>query len=129
MTDAAPRPVRFADLGQRVVSGVAMAAAALAVVWLGGAWVAARRGGPAAVMLWELRRIVTGDGAALAPRMLLLGGGGALAVLAAWGLNAAAGLALLYACAAAVFLTERRCARPARGRPRLSRVGDGVRCS
>lgn len=111
MTAPRPGPAKFGDLGPRLASGLAMAAAALAVVWLGGAWLALAAAAITALMLWELRRIATGDGAALAPRMLLLGGAGALGVLAAWGLNPAAAFALVYAGAAAVFLSEVPAAR------------------
>ena len=106
MTEARPRRGMFGDLGLRVVSGLLLAALALLLVWLGGAWLAAGAAIATALMLWELRRIVTGEGDFAEPRMLLLGGGGALAVLAAWGFNAAAGFALVYAAAAAVFLVE-----------------------
>lgn len=106
MTDPAPGRAKFGDLGVRVTSGLAMAAMALAIVWLGGVWLALAAAILTALMLWELRRIVTGDGDPLAPGMLLLGGGGALAVLATWGLGAAIAFALVYAAAAAVFLTE-----------------------
>ena len=41
MTGAAPRPVRFADLGLRLASGLVLAAIALVDLWAGGAWAAA----------------------------------------------------------------------------------------
>jgi hypothetical protein len=41
MTHAAPRPIRFADLGRRLGSGLVLAAVALANLWAGGLWMAA----------------------------------------------------------------------------------------
>lgn len=106
MTEPGPRRGTFGDLGPRVVSGLLMAALALALVWLGGTWLAVGAAAATALMLWELRRIVTGEGDFAEPRMLLLGGGGALAVLAVWGFGAAVAFAIAYAAAAAVFLVE-----------------------
>lgn len=106
MTAPAPRSAKFGDLGLRLASGLAMAAAALGVVWLGGVWLALGAAVLTALMLWELRRVATGDGAFLAPRMLLLGSAGSLGVLAAWGHSPALAIALVYAGASAVFLTE-----------------------
>ena len=40
----APRPVRFADLGLRLASGLVLAAIALVELWAGGAWAAALPG-------------------------------------------------------------------------------------
>ena len=40
MTDAPPRPVRFADLGSAPRLGLVLAAIALLELWAGGAWAA-----------------------------------------------------------------------------------------
>ncbi len=106
MSEATPRAARFGDLRLRVASGLALAAFALAVVWMGGFVLALAAAAAAALMLWELRRIATGEGAALAPRMLLLGGAGALGALAAWGAGPGAAIAVILVGAAASFVVE-----------------------
>jgi phosphatidate cytidylyltransferase len=96
MSRTGPKDVRFADLGLRVVSGVALAALALLDLWLGGAWVAALAALATVLMLWELHRMVTGSGRADAA-LVVAAGSGAAAVLVtgplgiAWGV---VGLAL-----------------------------------
>ncbi|TPE53558.1 phosphatidate cytidylyltransferase [Amaricoccus solimangrovi] len=58
MRDAPPKPVRFGDLGLRLVSGLALAAIAATDIWLGGLWSAALLAAILVVMLWELDRMV-----------------------------------------------------------------------
>ncbi len=76
MTDATPRPVRFADLGLRLASGLVLAAIALADLWAGGAWAAAFLIVVLALMLWEYHRMVTGSEAPTAPALVVRGGRG-----------------------------------------------------
>ena len=70
MTAAPPKPVRFADLGLRVASGLALAVIALLNVWAGGAWATALIALLLVLMLWEYHRMVTGDGRPLAPALV-----------------------------------------------------------
>jgi len=49
---------RFADLRQRIVSGVALGLAAFLLLWAGGFWAAALVGGLAGAMAWEWRTMV-----------------------------------------------------------------------
>lgn len=60
MTDVPPRPVRFADLGLRVASGLVLAALALLNLWAGGVWATAFVCLALVLMLWEYHRMVTG---------------------------------------------------------------------
>ncbi|MBP7241690.1 phosphatidate cytidylyltransferase [Amaricoccus sp.] len=82
MSDPAPRPVRFGDLGARLASGLALAVIGLAAVWLGAAAFAALVALAAALMLWELHRMVTGIGGIDAAPMVVLVVAGAGAVVA-----------------------------------------------
>lgn len=71
---------RFADLGPRIGAGLALGGIAVLAVWLGG-WVAALFVlALALVGLWELHRMVTGDGRMLAQGLLALGGASVVAV-------------------------------------------------
>jgi phosphatidate cytidylyltransferase len=99
---AAPR-VRFADLGPRVLSGLALAAIALADLWLGGWWLAGLAAIAAGLMMWELHRMVTGAPGGLAPALAVMALAAAAAVLAAraYGIEAAVGIALAGAAVAA----------------------------
>ncbi|PZQ49399.1 MAG: phosphatidate cytidylyltransferase [Rhodovulum sulfidophilum] len=65
MRDAPPKPVRFGDLGLRVVSGLVLAAIAGIDIWLGGVWSVTLLAALLVVMLWELDRMVQ---AGLPPR-------------------------------------------------------------
>jgi phosphatidate cytidylyltransferase len=87
MTTAAPRPVRFADLGLRLASGVVLAAIALLDLWAGGAWAAGFLAVVLVLMLWEYHRMVTGSEALLAPGLAVPAAAGvvALAATAIWG--------------------------------------------
>lgn len=58
MRDAPPKPVRFGDLGLRVVSGLILAAIAATDIWMGGIWSAGLLAALLVVMLWELDRMV-----------------------------------------------------------------------
>lgn len=113
MSTGAPGARRFADLGPRIASALVLAAIALLDVWLGGGWLVALAAIAAALMLWELHRMVTRAGGAtgLAPPpigLAVLGVAGASTVIATavWGLGAgiavtlAGGLATLALAAA-----------------------------
>jgi phosphatidate cytidylyltransferase len=108
MTSAPPRPVRFADLGLRLASGLALAAIALFDLWLGGPWVAALAAIATVLMLWEYRRMITGDGRRLAPAMLMLGAFGAGAVVATAVVGLRVGLVVLAVGSVAAVLATRR---------------------
>jgi phosphatidate cytidylyltransferase len=82
MNNALPRPGRFGDLGTRLASGLALAALGLAGAWLGGPWFAGLVAVAAALMLWELHRVVTGVGGIDATAMVLLVVAGAGSVVA-----------------------------------------------
>jgi phosphatidate cytidylyltransferase len=97
MTDAPPRPIRFGDLGVRLLSGLVLAAVAFFDVWMGGAWAVGLVGVLLVLMLWELHAMVTGDRRAGAPACLALALGGAGAVIATAGFGLPAGFALLCA--------------------------------
>lgn len=87
MTDAPPRPVRFADLGKRLASGVVLALIALLQLWAGGGWAAAFLILVLALMLWEYHRMVTGSGSLTAPGLVVAvaAGAAALVATAVWG--------------------------------------------
>jgi phosphatidate cytidylyltransferase len=87
MTDAQPRPVRFADLGLRLASGLVLAVIALLQLWAGGVWAAGFLIVVLALMLWEYHRMVTGSDAVLAPALVVavVAGTAALVATAAWG--------------------------------------------
>jgi phosphatidate cytidylyltransferase len=89
MTQTRPASARFGDLGLRLASGLALAALALGDIWLGGYWLAALAALAAALMIWELYAMVTGDRRRLAPALLAPAAAAAAAVL----LTAVAGLA------------------------------------
>jgi phosphatidate cytidylyltransferase len=82
MTDAEARPVRFADLGRRLASGLVLAAIALLDLWAGGAWVAGFLIVVLALMLWEYHRMVTGSALLSAPALLVPVAAGAAALVA-----------------------------------------------
>lgn len=87
MTDAKPRPVRFADLGLRLASGLILAAIALLDLWAGGAWAAAFLVVVLALMLWEYRHMVTGSDEIFVPGLIapVVGGTVTLVATAIWG--------------------------------------------
>jgi phosphatidate cytidylyltransferase len=107
MTDARPRALRFADLGPRVASGLALAAIALLNVWAGGAWAAAFLAVVLVLMLWEFHRMVTGSDALTDASLLVPAVAGALAIVATAGWGAGAGLGVLAAGTIAVALAGR----------------------
>lgn len=80
MSDAPPKRVRFGDIGARLLSGLALAVIALGDIWMGGVWLAGLAAVAAALMLWELHRMVTGDRSVTAPALLALAAAGAAAV-------------------------------------------------
>lgn len=108
MSVARPKPVRFGDLGLRLASGLALAAVALLDIWMGGYWLGALAAAAAALMMWELHRMVTGDRRRTAPALLALGAAGAGSVLITtiWGIAPAAA-ALAAGIVAATVLTGR----------------------
>jgi len=87
MSEVPPRPVRFADLGLRVASGLVLAALALLNLWAGGAWAAAFVALALVLMFWEYHRMVTGSQRLAEPSLLLpcLAGVAAIAATARWG--------------------------------------------
>jgi phosphatidate cytidylyltransferase len=107
MTAAPPRTVRFADLGLRLASGLALAAVALADLWAGGAWAASFVSVVLVLMLWEYHRMVTGSDGLTAPGLLVAGVAGVAAIVATeiWGTPT--GLATLAVGAAAVGVAGR----------------------
>jgi phosphatidate cytidylyltransferase len=107
VSSAAPRPVRFADLGLRLASGAALSVIAFVGIWTGGAGAAAFIALLLVLMLWEYHRMVTGDGRPAALGFLVAAVAGVLAVVAtaAWG--ATIGIAVLAAGALAVAVAGR----------------------
>ena len=87
MTGAAPRPVRFADLGLRLASGLVLAAIALLDLWAGGAWAAGFLAVVLVLMLWEYHRMVTGSEALAAPSLVVPAVAGVVSLVATaiWG--------------------------------------------
>lgn len=116
MTSDTSASSRFADLGPRVASAIVLAAIALLDVWVGGGWIVALAAVAAALMLWELHRMVVrpggGGGVALSPGLvvLTLAGAGTVVATAVWGLGI--GIAVLLVGAAATALA---CGAGARG--------------
>lgn len=90
MSDA-PKPVRFGDLGVRLASGLALAAIGLAAVSIGGHVFGGLVAVAAGLMLWELHRVVTGDGGVDAAPMVVLVVAAAGAVVATMVKSLAAG--------------------------------------
>ncbi len=103
MKDASPKPIRFGDLGLRLASGILLALLALVDLWMGGFWVAALVSVALVLMLWELHRMVTGDGDWLAPVFVVLAISGGGAVFVTLFLGFPAGLACLVGGGALVF--------------------------
>lgn len=84
MTPAQAKPVRFADLGLRLASGVALAAIALVDVWMGGLWVVALVALALVLMLWEFHSMVSGAKSVFAPALILMAASGLIAIYATW---------------------------------------------
>ena len=102
MSPAPPRTVRFADLGLRVASGLALAVIAFLDIWAGGAWAAGFIALILALMLWEYHRMVTGDGRIAAPGFLAAAVAGVASIVATATWGAAGGIGVLAAGAVAV---------------------------
>ncbi len=87
MSGAAPRTVRFADLGLRLASGLVLAAIALVQLWAGGAWAAGFLALALVLMLWEYHRMVTGSEAIAAPSLIVPAAAGVVSLVATavWG--------------------------------------------
>jgi phosphatidate cytidylyltransferase len=100
--------VRFADLGLRLASGLALAAIALLNLWAGGGWAAGLLALALVLMLWEYHRMVTGADGRRSPSLIVpsVAGVAALVATAVWG--APAGLAVLVPGTVAVAATNRR---------------------
>lgn len=108
MSNAPSKPLRFGDLGLRLLSGLALAAAALLDIWMGGYWLGGLAAVAAALMLWEHHRMVTGDRGLFSPALAALGGAGAGSVLVTMTLGLAPAAALIAAGIAAVTLLTPR---------------------
>ncbi|MFD1511218.1 phosphatidate cytidylyltransferase [Lacimonas salitolerans] len=65
---------KWDDLWVRVASAVAMLAIGAVEVWLGGLWFHLFVGGIIGLMIWELVRMLTGDGGGAAVQLALLSG-------------------------------------------------------
>lgn len=102
MSDARPRPVRFADLGKRLASGVVLAVIAILNVWAGGAWATGFLSLALALMLWEYHRMVTGSDAVVAPGLAVAVVAGVLALVATEARGIPAGFGCLAGGAVAV---------------------------
>lgn len=102
-----PPKIRFGDLGQRMASGLTLAAVALFDLWLGGVWVAALAALTLAAIMWELRRMVYGAGTLRSAGMATLLIAAAAAVILTHWFGLAAGLACLAVGAAGVLLLDR----------------------
>jgi phosphatidate cytidylyltransferase len=109
MTDPAPKPVRFGDLGLRTISGVALAAVSLLCVWIGGALAALYVAAALALLLWEYHALLSGDAGGVTPPLVSMLAGGAAAVLAtALGAPAIGFVCLLAGTLVAAVLAGRR---------------------
>lgn len=108
MSDAPSKPVKFADLGKRLLSGLVLAAVALGDIWLGGYWLGCLAALAAGLMLWEHYRIVTGDRGFGAPPLVALVIAAAGSVLATMFLDLNAGAAAIALGAAGVTLLAPR---------------------
>jgi phosphatidate cytidylyltransferase len=95
MTDAPPRPVRFADLGRRLASGIVLAIIAILNVWAGGAWAAVFLSLVLALMLWEYHRMLTGSDAIVTPALVVPAIAGIVALAATAARGTPTGLACL----------------------------------
>ncbi len=87
MKGVRPRPVRFADLGLRLASGLALAVIALLDLWAGGVWAAGFLMIALGLMLWEYHRMVTGSDRLATPELVVpaVAGMVAIAATAIWG--------------------------------------------
>ncbi len=75
--------MRFADLGPRLASAIAMLVVASSALWLGGAIFTLLAALIAGIMMWEVKGVVVGPHDGLGQSLLLAAGGSALAVLLA----------------------------------------------
>ncbi|WP_235829844.1 phosphatidate cytidylyltransferase [Frigidibacter oleivorans] len=78
---AGPSRGRWADLGPRLASGVAMAGGGLALIWLGGWWFAGLAVAASGLMIWELAAMLARAAPAGARRIGLLAAACLLAAL------------------------------------------------
>jgi phosphatidate cytidylyltransferase len=107
MREARPKPVRFADLGLRLASGLALAAIALLDLWAGGAWAGAFLSLVLVLMLWEYNRMVTGADALVSPALAVMSVAGVVAVAATGFRGIPTGLACLAVGAVLVAIAAR----------------------
>lgn len=82
---------RFADLGPRVASGIALGGGALALLWLGGWWSAALVAALTGAMAWEWRGVVSAPRPPRGRALAVAAGAGAIlaAMAAGWEAGAA----------------------------------------
>jgi phosphatidate cytidylyltransferase len=106
--NAPPKPVRFGDLGLRVVSGLVLAAIAGIDIWLGGLWSAGLLAGLLVLMLWEFERMVNSAAPPRTAAFPVLAVAGALAVFASYLMGFWAGVAVLALGAALTLLVGGR---------------------
>jgi phosphatidate cytidylyltransferase len=97
MSEAPSRPVRFADLGLRVASGLVLAVLAFLNLWAGGGWATAFISLAFVLMYWELHRMVTSSQALSAPSLVVPCVAGVLALIATAGWGTPTGLGVLAA--------------------------------
>jgi phosphatidate cytidylyltransferase len=97
-------PSSFADLGLRAASGVGLGLLALLLFWLGGWWSASLLALGAALMVWEFREMVLGQGAGTTTLGLLSILAAAASVIATEALEMRFGVTLV-ACVAVVLAT------------------------
>lgn len=107
MTPGPAPKVRFADLGLRVASGIALAAIAFVDIWAGGPWATAFISLVLVLMLWEYHRMVTGDGRATSPAFLTAAVLGAAAIAVTSLRGTPSGIATLAVGAVAVAVVGR----------------------
>lgn len=108
MRDAPPRPVRFADLGLRVASGLVLAVLALLNLWAGGAWAVAFISLALVLMFWEYHRMVTGSQVLSHPSLIVPAAAGVAALVVTHYVSTPTGLLTLAAGAAVVAMVAGR---------------------
>lgn len=108
MTSPPAAKPRFADLGVRVASALVLVSIAALDFWMGGTYVIVLVLIGVVLMLWEYRRLFTGKPLRLTDNTLLvMAGGGALAVIATGMHSYLAGCLVGLGAAAAAAVTDR----------------------
>jgi phosphatidate cytidylyltransferase len=100
-------PGRFGDLGLRILSSIGLALLVSVDLWLGGAWVSALAAIAAALMLWELHRMATGNDGRLAPGLAVPAVGAVSAVFVTSVVGVGWGALVLAAFALATLMLRR----------------------